>query len=175
MQPMKTDPITELKNGNSHPQSVEKIISTHPFLEGMSPHQLRLLSDCAMPARFAANELIFHEGDPASRFYLLQTGRVALESQAYGKCKTLIQTLGAGDILGWSWLFPPYFWHFDARALEPTDAIFIYGTPLRDECESDHEFGYELMKRLAAVMMKRLQATRWKLLGVPPMLNHPKL
>jgi CRP-like cAMP-binding protein len=159
----------ELKNGNSR-QSVEKIISTHPFLTGMSPHQLRLLSDCAMPAQFTTNELIFREGDPANRFYLLQTGRVALESQVQGKPKALIQTIGAGDVLGWSWLFPPYFWHFDARALEPTDAVFIYGTPLREECESDHELGYELMKRMAAVMMRRLQATRWKLLGATPKL-----
>jgi CRP/FNR family cyclic AMP-dependent transcriptional regulator len=134
----------------------------------MSPHQLRLLADCAMPAHFDANEVIFREGDPANRFYFLQTGKVALESNVLGKPKALIQTIGAGDILGWSWLFPPYFWHFDARALDPTDAVFIYGTPLREECESDHELGYELMKRLAGVMLKRLQATRWKLLGVPP-------
>ena len=133
----------------------------------MGPHHLRLLSDCAMPARFAANELILREGDPANRFYLLQKGAVALESQLLGSSKALIQTLGAGDILGWSWLFPPYFWHFDARALEPTEAVFIYGTPLREQCESDHELGYELMKRLAQVLLERLQSTRLKLLSIP--------
>ncbi len=165
---MKRATSPELKNGDSHLQSVQKIIASHPFLEGMSPHQLRLLGDCAMPAHFTTNELIFREGDPANRFYLLQTGSVALESQILGKPRAVIQTLEAGDILGWSWLFPPYFWHFDARALEATDAIFIYGTPLREECESDHELGYELMKRLAAVMMRRLQAARWQLLGAAP-------
>src|ERR1051326_1919032 len=133
---MKTELMPEQKHGSSHRQSVEKIISTHPFLEGMSPHQLRLLCDCAMAAHFTANELIFREGDPANRFYLLQSGSVALESQVQGKSRALIQTIGAGDILGWSWLFPPYVWHFDARAIEPTDAVFIYGTPLREECES---------------------------------------
>jgi CRP/FNR family cyclic AMP-dependent transcriptional regulator len=158
----------DLKNGTPNSQTVQAIISKHPFLEGMSPHQLRLLCDCAMPTHFAPNELIFREGDPANRFYLLQSGKVALESQVMGQPKALVQTLGAEDILGWSWLFPPYFWHFDARALEPTEAIFIYGTPLREECESDHELGYELMKRLASVMLKRLQATRWKLLGIAP-------
>src|ERR1051326_7768082 len=126
---MKTELMPEQKHGSSHRQSVEKLILTHPFLEGMSPHQLRLLADCAMTAHFTANELIFREGDPANRFYLLLTGKVAIESQAAGKTRALIQPMGAGEILGWSWLFPPYFWHFDARALEPTDTIFIYRTP----------------------------------------------
>jgi CRP-like cAMP-binding protein len=157
-----------LKTESPNSPTVQTLISKHPFLEGMSPHQLRLLCDCGMPTHFAANELIFREGDPANRFYLLQSGKVALESQVMGQPKAIIQTLGAGDILGWSWLFPPYFWHFDARALEPTKAIFIYGTPLREECETDHELAYELMKRLASVMLKRLQATRWKLLGITP-------
>jgi CRP-like cAMP-binding protein len=80
------------------------------------------------------------------------------------KGMTPIQEIGAGEALGWSWLFPPYFWHFNARALEPTDAIFLYATPLRDECESDHELGYELVKRMAEVMLRRLQATRRQLL-----------
>ena len=66
-------------------------------------------------------------------------------------------------MLGWSWLFPPYYWHFDARAVEDTEAVFIYGTPLREECESDPELGYEILKRVALVMMKRLQATRRQL------------
>ena len=164
---MKPDLLTELKNENSHRQSAEKIISTHPFLAGMSPHQLRLLRDCAMPAHFNANEVLFREGDPANRFYLIESGRVAIESEVMGKPKALIQTIGPGEVLGWSWLFPPYFWNFDARALDPVEAIFLYGTPLREECESDHDLGYELMKRIAEVIMRRLQATRKKSLGLP--------
>jgi CRP-like cAMP-binding protein len=81
--------------------------------------------------------------------------------------KVTIQILGAGDVWGWSWLFPPYYRQFGARAVEPTDAIFIYGTPLREECESDQELGYELMKRVSAVMLQRLQATRRQLVGIP--------
>lgn len=154
----------EPKNGRPASSSIEKAISAHPFLDGMSPHQYRLLSDCAMQAHFGADELIFREGDPANRFYLIQSGSVALESTTKDHGHLRIQVLGPGDALGWSWLFPPYFWHFDARSLEPTDAIFLYGTPLRDECESDHDLGYELMKRMAQVMMRRLQATRWQLM-----------
>jgi CRP-like cAMP-binding protein len=150
---------------------VERILSTHPFLKGMTPHQLRLLSDFAMPAHFGRDELIFREGDPANRFYLLQSGVVALESCGNAKGRMRIEILNGGDVLGWSWLFPPYYWHFDARALEATEALFIYATPLREECEADHELGYELMKRMAGVMVKRLQATRRQLLGfrVPPL------
>jgi CRP-like cAMP-binding protein len=150
---------------------VERIIATHPFLQGMSPRQLRFLRDFAMPARFVRDELIFREGDPANRFYLLQSGVVALESCGSAEGRVRIEVLNGGDVLGWSWLFPPYYWHFDARALEATDALFIYATPLREECEEDHELGYELMKRMAAVMVKRLQATRRQLLSfrVPPL------
>jgi CRP/FNR family cyclic AMP-dependent transcriptional regulator len=143
---------------------LEICVKEHPFLAGMSPHQYRILTDCAMHRHFHPGELIFREGDPANRFYLLKNGKVALESYVKNKGMTQIQTVGVGDVLGWSWLFPPYFWHFTARALEPTDAIFFYATPLREECESDHELGYELVKRMAEVMLRRLQATRRQLL-----------
>src|SRR6266568_969950 len=144
---------------------IETLLKAHPFLEGMTPHQHRILGDCAMQARFDASEVIFHEGDPANRFYLIQEGKVVLESHTRDRGIVAFQTLGPGEALGWSWLFPPYFWHFGARAIEPTDAIFIYATPLRNECESDHELGYELMKRMAAVMLSRLQAARRRWLG----------
>ena len=144
--------------------SVERILASHPFLKGLSPHQRRLLTDCAMLSHFAPGELIFREGDPANRFYLIDKGRVALESYVRDHGAVNIDTLGTGDVLGWSWLFPPYYWHFDARAIEPTDAVFFYGTPLRDECDADHDLGYELMKRVTEVVIKRLLATRRKLL-----------
>src|SRR5258708_1358611 len=114
-----TAPLHPTPTTQSGP-SVERIISAHPFLRGMDPHQLRLLSDCGMPAHFQAGEVIFREGDPANRFYLIQNGKIAQESFAQGKGHTLIQTIEAGGVLGWSWLFPPFFWHFDARALETT-------------------------------------------------------
>ena len=78
----------------------------------------------------------------------------------------LIEAIGAGDLLGWSWMFPPYVWHFTARAIEPTTAIFFYGTILREYCEKDHSLGYELLKRISAVMVKRLQAAHKQILSV---------
>ncbi len=145
-------------------RSIETRINEHPFLKGISSHQHRILSDCAMAMYFNPGEVIFREGDPANRFYLIEKGTVALESYVEGRGMTPIQTIGVGEALGWSWLFPPYFWHFDARALEPIEAIFLYATPLREECECDHELGYELLKRMAEVMLTRLQATRRQLL-----------
>jgi CRP-like cAMP-binding protein len=153
-------------NAGAKLESVETLVRTHPFLQGMTPHQHRILASCAMRAHFGPGETIFRAGDSANRFYLILSGKLVLESQGKGRGMVSIQTIGAGDVLGWSWLFPPYTWHFDASAVEPTEAIFIYGTPLREECETDHELGYELMKRLAEVMLARLQATRWQLLGL---------
>jgi CRP/FNR family transcriptional regulator, cyclic AMP receptor protein len=158
--------ITPTAGPASSTPAVESIIKEHPFLQGLSPHQQRLLADCAMHVRFKEGQLIFREGDPANRFYLIQKGKVALESMVKDCGTRVILELGPGEVLGWSWLFPPYYWHFDARVVEPTEALFFYGTPLRDECESDHELGYELMKRCAAVMMGRLQAVRRQLLDL---------
>jgi CRP-like cAMP-binding protein len=120
-----------------------------------------------MVTRFNAGETIFREGDPANRFYLILSGKVAVESYVREQGFKVIQTIGTGEVLGWSWLFPPYYWHFDARAVESTEALFFYGTPLRTECETDHELGYELLKRMAEIMLQRLQATRRQLLESP--------
>jgi len=140
------------------------LIMSHPFFKDFDPHQQRLLADCAMEKTFEAGEVIFREGDPANRFYLILDGKVALESYVLDRGRVEIQTIEAGDVLGWSWLLPPYYWQFDARAVVETRAIFFYATPLRDEAENDHELGYELFKRVSQVMLKRLQATRRRLL-----------
>ena len=141
-----------------------KRIREHPFLRGLTHDQLALLTDCALPAQFKAGQIIFREGEKAKLFYLIEKGKVVLESKAeFGK-PVVIDTIGAGDLLGWSWMMPPYKWRFTARAVEPTEAIYFAGTILRDYCERDHSLGFELHKRLSAVMMKRLQAARRKML-----------
>src|SRR6266571_6307566 len=141
-------------------------VALHPFLAGMNPAQLALLTDCAIPVHFKKGQTILREGDPANRFYLIESGRVVLESgEGFGD-PVIVETIGAGDLLGWSWMFPPYVWHFTARAVEPTKAIFFYGTILREYCERDHSLGYELFKRITPIMMKRLQSTRRRMLSV---------
>ena len=140
--------------------SLARVVAEHPFLEGMKSEHLAILTECAMLAEFKKGEMVFREGDPANRFYLIRSGRVELEAEVKERDRMLIQTLGPGDVLGWSWLFPPYYWRFDARAATSVKAIFFYGTWLREYSEQDHNLGYELMKRTAEVVIKRLQAAR---------------
>ena len=118
---------------------------------------------CAMETKFEAGQVLFREGEIANRFYLILEGKVALEAEAGESGPVEVQKIGAGEVLGWSWLFPPYSWHFAARALEPTKAIFFYGTWLREQCEQDKNLGYEVMNRVVGVVIERLQATRREL------------
>ena len=136
------------------------LLATHPFTAGMPAHELAVLAENAMRVFYPAGETIFREGDPANRFYLIESGAVALEARATEKETKRIQIIRAGDVLGWSWLFPPYTWHFDARTIEPTSAIFLFGTRIRQICEEQPEIGYDLMKRISEVVLKRLQGTR---------------
>ena len=160
------NPHGSAKDESSAAKAVESVIAEHPFLHGLKPEHLRLLADNSMRMRYEAGELIFREGDPANRFYLIEQGRVSLESHRRDEAPVAVQVIGPGDVLGWSWLFPPYYWHFDARAVEPTMAIFFYGTRLREQCEQDHDFGFEMMKRMTPVVIHRLQATRKQLLSL---------
>ncbi|HEX8897456.1 MAG TPA: cyclic nucleotide-binding domain-containing protein [Chthoniobacterales bacterium] len=138
-------------------------VALHPFLAGMNRNDLALLTDCAMVVHFAAGQLIFREGEQANRFYLIESGRVLLETNAPESQPVVIDSIGAGDLLGWSWIFPPHVWHFTGRAVKPTVAIFFYGMILREYCERNRSLGYELFKRMSAVMIKRLQAAREKI------------
>lgn len=154
------------RNGAIQPEPLATRVALHPFLAGMNHTQLTLLTDCAIAARFKTGETILREGEFANRCYLIETGKVVVESvDCFGE-PLLIEGIGAGDLLGWSWMFPPYVWHFTARAIEPTTAIFFYSTILREYCEKDHSLGYELLKRISAVMVKRLQAAHKQILSV---------
>lgn len=149
--------------GKNEPFSLEGVISAHRFVADMKPDHLNKLMAVAMFKHFKQGEDIFTEGEPANRFYLICRGKVSLESTRGDETTPLTQFIGQGEVLGWSWLFPPYYWHFSARAIEPTDAVFFYGTRLREECEEDPTFGFDLMKRVAAIVIKRLQMTRSQL------------
>jgi CRP/FNR family cyclic AMP-dependent transcriptional regulator len=143
-------------------------VALHPFLAGMNRAQLALLTDCAMATYFKKGQTILREGEFANRFYLVESGKVVLESGDGFREPLVLETIAPGDLVGWSWMFPPYVWQFTARAVEPTTALFFYGTILREYCEKDHSLGYELFKRMSAVMMKRLQAARKQMLCVHP-------
>jgi CRP/FNR family cyclic AMP-dependent transcriptional regulator len=147
-------------------RTLEGVLAGHPFFSGMDPRYLELAVGCAANVRFNAGELIFRQGHEAEHFYLIRAGKVALEIPALGRGGLTIQTLGAGEVLGWSWLVPPYNWRFDGRAAETTRAIVFDGKCLREKCEEDHELGYELQKRVIAILGEHLDATRFRLLDV---------
>ena len=147
-------------------QTLESILVEHPFFKGFQPQYLQLITGCASNVRFNAGTYMLREGEQASQFYLIRHGKVALEVFAAQRGAITIETIEAGEVLGWSWLFPPYRWHFSARVVEPVRAIALDGTCLRTRGEEDHDLGYELMKRVAQIMMERLQATRIQLLDV---------
>jgi CRP-like cAMP-binding protein len=147
-------------------ETLEGILAEHPFFKGLDPRYLQLAVGCASNARFEAGELVFREGEEANHFFLIRQGKVALEVFAPSRGSLTIQTLEDGEILGWSWLIPPYHWRFDARAVEMTRTIVLDGRCLRAKCEEDHDLGYELLKRFAAILGQRLDATRFQLLDI---------
>ena len=147
-------------------RQLEEILADVPFLEGMSPERLVLLAGCASNVHFDAGELIFREGDRADTFYVVRHGSVAVELHSPARTPMTVETIEAGEILGWSWLFPPYRTHFDARALSSVRATGFDGACLRGKCEDDPALGYDLMKRFAQVFTERLQWTRLRLLDI---------
>jgi CRP/FNR family transcriptional regulator, cyclic AMP receptor protein len=138
----------------------------HEIFQGLAADYLALLADCATPVEFPAGSLIFRQGEAANRFYLIRHGKVTVEISAPGKGAITIATLTDQDVLGWSWLFPPYRWLFDARAVATTAAIALDGWCLRGKCEADPALGYELMKRFSAVMLESWQAAQLQLLDL---------
>jgi CRP/FNR family transcriptional regulator, cyclic AMP receptor protein len=150
--------------GNAVAQPLYTLIAQQPFFQGLTAHQLRVLTDSALEIPFAQGQMIFEEGSPANRYYLILEGKVGLETFLEERGPIPIQTLGPDDALGWAWLFPPYLLHLSARALTPTRTIFFYGTRLREQCEQDHDLGYQIMQRIAEVVVKQLQATQQRLL-----------
>jgi len=152
-------------------ETLRLILERHPFLQTMKPDHVDTLARSAAVVEFQPDHVLFHEREPANRFYVIQSGRIALEAHQPCNGTVLVETLKAGDVLGWSWLFPPFSWHFQARVLEPTIAIALDGAELMIAAENDHDFGYELMKRVAQVVIHRLQTTRDRLFRHEPLLT----
>jgi CRP-like cAMP-binding protein len=139
-------------------------LSGHPFLHGMSREHLAVLAGTARDVTFPARHRLFEDGDSATRLWLIQSGQVLLDLQVPGQSRTNIETLGMGELLGWSWLFPPYRWAFGAVAAGRVEAFEFDARTVRACCESDPALGYELSQRLARVLARRLQATRVRLI-----------
>ncbi len=148
------------------PQDLTESLHKHPFLNNMNEELLKTLTSCASNVVFNEGTYLFREGQDAKTFYLLRSGRVALEIGGGERGQIRVQTVGAGEVLGWSWLISPYRWHFDAYALEQVHAFAIDATCLVNKCETDCHFGYEMLRRFSEVLERRLEATRLQLLDV---------
>ncbi len=147
-------------------EDLKRILLEHPFVEGMKKEHIELMAGCASNVVFKAGEYIIREGHEADAFWFIRHGTVRIETFVPQKGPLIIRTREEGEVLGWSWLVPPYRWHFDARSMEVTRAIKLDGKCLRDKCDEDHDFGYEIMKRFALIIAERLEATRLQLMDI---------
>lgn len=147
-------------------QTIEQELAHHPFFAELDPRYVALIAGCGSNVQFEQDAYIFREGEQANQFYVIRHGRVALETSSPQTQRLTIETIEAGETLGWSWLFAPYRWHFSGRALEPVRAIALDGACLREKCDRDHDFGYVIMQRFASIIVERLQATRLQLLDL---------
>lgn len=155
--------------------TLERIVREHPFFRGMEDRHIQLIAGCARNVRFAPGEFIFRAGEPANHFYLIREGQVAVQFAIPHHGARTVRTVADGEVVGWSWLFDPYQWHFDARVQQPTRALAFDGKCLRDKCEHDHDFGYALYPRFTRLVTDTLQGTLLQLLDLyaPADSNEP--
>jgi CRP/FNR family transcriptional regulator, cyclic AMP receptor protein len=138
--------------------NIETRIAAHPFAIPLSDGALKVIMAGARDELFQPGQVIFRAGDPANCIYLIEQGNVAVEAHDATGADRPLQVIGPGSALGWSWLFPPFAWHLQARALEQTRVIRLDGAHVLCHCEADHQIGYEIMKRVSQVLIERLHA-----------------
>jgi CRP/FNR family transcriptional regulator, cyclic AMP receptor protein len=148
------------------------ILAAQPFMRGLSRDQVAVLAGLACHVSLPARVRLFEEGSTADKFWLIDAGRVALDAMVPGRGRVIIETLGRGDVIGLSWLLPPYQWRFGAVTTAPLQAFELDGRGVREACAADLGLGYELNRRFIAVLVRRLQATRDRLLEA---CAHPEL
>jgi CRP-like cAMP-binding protein len=147
-------------------KDIEALLNEHGFFKTMSPASRSLIAGCGKNVHFKSGELLARTDDSANQFFAIRSGRAAIELHSPERGPLILQTVEAGDIVGWSWLFPPYRWKFDVRAVDDVRAISFDGECLRGKCERDPAMGYDFMKRFAQVFMERLESARLQLLDL---------
>jgi CRP-like cAMP-binding protein len=147
-------------------ESLKRVLAEHPFVRGLDETHVAFITGCAENVRVRAGDILFEEGDEANATWLVRTGRVDLCVHRPGRGPAVIESVDAGEVVGWSWLFPPYQWHFGARAAEDVRALRLDGTCLRRKCEDDHDLGYAVAKRLLLQVHKRLERARMQALDL---------
>jgi len=144
----------------------EKQLEKHPFFQDLPHEDLDLIAGCCSNQVFKPGEMIGREGEPANHFFLIREGQAHIQIFIPNQGEVTIQTVGPGDIIGWSWLFPPYKWSFDVKSVDTTRTIAMDGRCLRKKCDENPAFGYPMMKKFAQVMIQRLKAARIQVLDI---------
>lgn len=147
-------------------KTIEDLLKAHPFFRGLDPGYIPLIAGCGTSVVYKEGDFIAREGEAANRFFVIRQGRVAIDILTAEQGPLIIQTVQDGDIFGWSWIIEPYYWRFDARAVETTHVIALDGKCLRTKCEEDAKLGYELLKRFSSVLAQRLERARFQLLDM---------
>lgn len=147
-------------------RGLEQTLPEHPFFEGFDRDTIALLAGCAHNVHFRPDELVFQEGQAAEHFYLVRSGRIAIQVHQAAGGASILDTVESGEVLGFSWLVPPHRWVFDARATAETSAVSFDADCLRAKCDTDPAVGYALMSRVAGIMLHRLEAARVRLLDI---------
>ncbi len=141
-------------------------VAEQAVFQGIDPAYRELIAGCGQNRSFRDGAFLMREGEDANEFFVIRRGKVALSTHAPERGEVAVETLDAGEIVGLSWLFPPYKVHFDARAVGTVFTLSFDGACLRGKCDRDPVMGYELMKRFARIMTSRLQATRLRMLDL---------
>ena len=155
--------------------TVAALLSAQPFFAALTDSQRRALAGDGAAVMVAAGERLFDEGGVADMFWLIELGRIALDMRVPGRGDQIVETLGPGTVLGWSWLHPPYRWQFGAVARLATSAVAFDAPSVRRRCDADPAFGYAMLRAFTPVITERLQATRLRLLDLyaaPHQLSH---
>jgi CRP-like cAMP-binding protein len=145
---------------------MRELLEAHPFMRGMNEETLDLIAGCARNVTFEPGERLCSEGQCADTFYLVRRGRVSIKVHAPGRGSIVIETVGPGEVVGWSWMVPPYLWTFDAEAAEPVGCVAIDGACVRAKALQDPALGFALLSKVSETLLARLQATRMRLLDL---------
>ena len=147
-------------------EAVSELLRKHPFFDGLTDVQIEQLAACGAEVGFKAGQHLGRQGDDADQTFAIYSGVVAIETFVPHEGPVMVQTLSAGDVVGWSWIVPPHRWMFDARAVEAVRAIALNGDCLREQCERDPQLGYRLLTAFVQDVARRFQATRIQLLDL---------
>ena len=145
-------------------QSITEYLSAHEFFSDLSDDVLKFICECSSTREIKKGQILFRQGENADKFYVIRNGRISIQMPAIMGPTLEVQTLGKGQVLGWSWLISPYKWNFQAKAEEDSELLQFDGIAILARCEQEPKFGYELLKRFAVLMSVGLNAARQKMM-----------